>query len=223
MLYITKCGFNNIFNNSVVANCTLKDMQEQDWESTRFRSRKYNINTQILLKLFFRPETTYLCNKYNYAFIKQNFFIGFRFIVYMYIGLYVYRFIVFFNVFIGFYNRITALSGPKTKVLLALGGWTDSTGDKYSKVVSSGTNRRKLVSSIVAFLRRYKFNGLLLDWNYPVCWHSDCNKGPTSDKPNFTKLIQVLFYFNCNILISFHYTKKYYFVHSFIHSVLSNN
>lgn len=90
-----------------------------------------------------------------------------------------------------FYSRVTALSSPNTKVLLALGGWTDSTGNKYSKVVSSGSARRALVSSIVAFLRRHSFQGLHLDWNYPVCWHSDCKKGPQSDRINFAKLVQV--------------------------------
>lgn len=72
-----------------------------------------------------------------------------------------------------------------------MGGWTDSTGDKYSRVVSSGSARRALVSSVVAFLRRHNFQGLHLDWNYPVCWHSDCTKGPESDKNNFVKLVQV--------------------------------
>lgn len=31
-----------------------------------------------------------------------------------------------------------------------------------------------------------------IDWNYPVCWQSNCQKGKPSDKPNFTKLIQEL-------------------------------
>lgn len=93
--------------------------------------------------------------------------------------------------FTEFYSRLTALSSPSTKVMLSLGGWTDSTGDKYSKVVSSGNTRRALVSSIVAFLRRHGFQGLHLDWNYPVCWHSDCKLGPESDKANFAKLAQV--------------------------------
>lgn len=85
--------------------------------------------------------------------------------------------------------RITSLHD--TKVLLALGGWTDSSGDKYSKLVSDGSLRRKFVLAAVSFLRRHGFQGLHIDWNYPVCWQSNCKKGPASDKPNFTKLIQV--------------------------------
>ncbi|GLV44511.1 Chitinase 10 [Carabus blaptoides fortunei] len=88
------------------------------------------------------------------------------------------------------YERVTSL--PDTTVLLALGGWTDSTGDKYSKLVSDGSARRRFVLGAVSFLRRHGFQGLHIDWNYPVCWQSNCNKGPASDKPNFTKLIQEL-------------------------------
>jgi len=91
---------------------------------------------------------------------------------------------------------LTSLHGPRThgadvKVLLALGGWTDSTGDKYSRLVSDGGTRRKFVSSVVSYLRRHNFKGLHLDWNYPKCWQSNCNKGPASDKANFAKLVQV--------------------------------
>lgn len=89
----------------------------------------------------------------------------------------------------GLYDRVTAL--PGTTALLALGGWTDSTGDKYSKLVSSGSSRHKFVLGVVSFLRRHGFQGLHLDWNYPICWQSNCRKGPATDKPNFTKLLQV--------------------------------
>ena len=95
---------------------------------------------------------------------------------------------VFFNS--DLYQRITSVKGPS--VLLALGGWTDSSGDKYSRLVSSASSRRKFVASTVNFLRRHNFNGLSLEWNYPVCWQSDCKRGRDSDKPNFTKLLKEL-------------------------------
>nr|CAD7569858.1 unnamed protein product [Timema californicum] len=90
-----------------------------------------------------------------------------------------------------FYQRITGTGRPgagAVNVLLALGGWTDSSGDKYSRLVSNGSARRKFVTSVVAYLRRHNFRGLQLDWTYPKCWQSNCGKGPSSDKPNFTKL-----------------------------------
>lgn len=77
------------------------------------------------------------------------------------------------------------------KVMLGLGGWTDSAGDKYSKMVSSGATRRTFVTNLVAFLRKHNFRGIHLDWNYPKCWQSNCAKGPASDKTNYGKLIQV--------------------------------
>ncbi|KAK9881823.1 hypothetical protein WA026_017335 [Henosepilachna vigintioctopunctata] len=88
------------------------------------------------------------------------------------------------------YQRITSLKD--TIPLLSLGGWTDSVKDKYSKLVSSASNRRKFVVSTVDFLKKYGFKGLHFDWNYPVCWQSNCNKGPASDKTNFVELIKEL-------------------------------
>ncbi|XP_028131818.1 probable chitinase 10 [Diabrotica virgifera virgifera] len=88
------------------------------------------------------------------------------------------------------YERITSLKD--TTVLLSLGGWTDSTGDKYSRLVSDGSARRRFVVGVVGFLRRHKFRGLHFDWNYPTCWQSNCKRGPSTDKTNFAKIIQEL-------------------------------
>ncbi|KAH8272148.1 hypothetical protein KR018_004032, partial [Drosophila ironensis] len=88
-----------------------------------------------------------------------------------------------------FYRRITALNVP---VLIALGGWTDSSGDKYSRLADDEIKRKVFASSVASFLQRYGFSGLHLDWNYPKCWQSDCSKGPEKDKPNLTKLLREL-------------------------------
>lgn len=95
-----------------------------------------------------------------------------------------------FFFFTELYERITMIKGPR--VLLAIGGWTDSTGDKYSRLISSGAARRKFIASTINFLKKHNFDGLSVEWNYPKCWQSDCRKGPDSDKPNFTKLMQEL-------------------------------
>lgn len=92
--------------------------------------------------------------------------------------------------FLGLYQRITSLKD--TTILLSLGGWTDSAGDKYSRLVSDGSARRRFVVSAVSFLRKHGFGGLHFDWNYPTCWQSNCKIGPSSDKPNFSKLMQEL-------------------------------
>ncbi|XP_041566012.1 probable chitinase 10 isoform X1 [Drosophila elegans] len=88
-----------------------------------------------------------------------------------------------------FYRRATSLGVP---VLIALGGWTDSSGSKYSRLASDDIKRRVFASSAASFLQRHGFSGLHLDWNYPKCWQSDCSKGPVSDRPNLTKLLREL-------------------------------
>lgn len=85
---------------------------------------------------------------------------------------------------------MTSIKG--SRILLALGGWTDSSGDKYSRLISSSAARRKFIAAAVNYLKKYNFDGLSLEWSYPKCWQSDCKKGPDSDKPNFTKLVQEL-------------------------------
>lgn len=44
-----------------------------------------------------------------------------------------------------FYQRILALKreAPNVRVMLALGGWVDSTGDKYSRLVNNPKARAK--------------------------------------------------------------------------------
>jgi chitinase len=77
-------------------------------------------------------------------------------------------------------------------ILLALGGWQDSKGDKYSTLVNDPEKRAVFVQSAIGFLRDNNFDGLDLDWEYPTCWQVDCNAGPTSDKDGFTALIKEL-------------------------------
>ncbi|EDV54306.2 uncharacterized protein Dere_GG21384 [Drosophila erecta] len=88
-----------------------------------------------------------------------------------------------------YYRRVTSLGVP---VLIALGGWTDSSGSKYSRLVSDKLKRRVFASSVSSFLMRHGFSGLHLDWNYPKCWQSDCSRGPATDRPNLTKLLREL-------------------------------
>lgn len=65
---------------------------------------------------------------------------------------------------------MTALRSKRVKVLLALGGWNDSAGDKYSRLVNNAAARRKFVLHALEFVLANNFDGLDLDWEYPVCW-----------------------------------------------------
>ena len=75
---------------------------------------------------------------------------------------------------------------------MALGGWNDSKGDKYSKMVNNPRHRKNFISSVVEFLADNNFDGLDLDWEYPKCWQVDCSQGPDSDKKAFAALIKEL-------------------------------
>uniref|UniRef100_A0A182SGC2 GH18 domain-containing protein n=1 Tax=Anopheles maculatus TaxID=74869 RepID=A0A182SGC2_9DIPT len=91
-----------------------------------------------------------------------------------------------------FYERVVEQKRKGAKVTLALGGWNDSLGDKYSKLVRDATARARFVKHAVEFIERYDFDGLDLDWEYPVCWQVDCQKGYPDEKEGFAKLVQEL-------------------------------
>ncbi|XP_046655141.1 probable chitinase 10 [Daphnia pulicaria] len=90
------------------------------------------------------------------------------------------------------YAKVTALKKNGIKVLIALGGWNDSLGSKYSQLVNNPTARKRFVDNAVAFVEKYGFDGLDLDWEYPKCWQVDCKAGPDSDKPAFTAWVREL-------------------------------
>ena len=81
---------------------------------------------------------------------------------------------------------------PDVKILLALGGWTDSSGDKYSKLVNDPSKRENFVQKTVKMLKTRQFDGISLDWQYPVCWQSNCKAGNAEDKRGFAQLIKQL-------------------------------
>lgn len=70
------------------------------------------------------------------------------------------------------YKRVVALKARGVKVSIALGGGKESAAsDKYSRMVNDAGARARFVRSAVKFVERHGFDGLDLDWEYPVCWH----------------------------------------------------
>lgn len=65
---------------------------------------------------------------------------------------------------------MTALKKTGVKVLLAIGGWNDSAGSKYSELVNNPFARSKFVKHVVNYLKQNNFDGLDFDWEYPKCW-----------------------------------------------------
>nr|APL97142.1 chitinase 2 [Penaeus monodon] len=93
-----------------------------------------------------------------------------------------------------FYEKVAALRARGIKVTIAIGGWNDSAGDKYSRLVNNPEARRKFNEHVIEFIQRHNFDGLDLDWEYPVCWQVNCKKGPASDKAAFAEWIKELHY-----------------------------
>lgn len=88
-----------------------------------------------------------------------------------------------------FYEKVVAYKKKGIKVTIAIGGWNDSAGDKYSRMVRDSAARKRFVDAAVQFVDKYGFDGLDLDWEYPKCWQTNCDSGPAADKEGFAKLV----------------------------------
>jgi chitinase len=69
-----------------------------------------------------------------------------------------------------FYEKVAAYKAKGLKVLVAIGGWNDSAGDKYSRLVNNPGARARFISHVTDFIEKHNFDGLDLDWEYPKCW-----------------------------------------------------
>lgn len=94
--------------------------------------------------------------------------------------------------FIEFYGKVIAYKAKGIKVLIAIGGWNDSLGDKYSRLVNNPEARARFIANVIQFIEKWGFDGLDLDWEYPKCWQVDCHKGPDSDKQGFASFVREL-------------------------------
>ena len=81
-------------------------------------------------------------------------------------------------------------SYPNINTLISIGGWTWS--DKFSDVCLSENSRTIFADSVVAFIMQYGFNGVDIDWEYPVGGGLPTNIYRPEDKTNFTLLLKML-------------------------------
>uniref|UniRef100_A0A1B0DAE5 Uncharacterized protein n=1 Tax=Phlebotomus papatasi TaxID=29031 RepID=A0A1B0DAE5_PHLPP len=88
----------------------------------------------------------------------------------------------------GGFERLTGMkkANPHLKVTLAIGGWNEGSV-KYSQMSADPSRRAKFVKNAVAFIKRYNFDGLDLDWEYPTQ-----RDGKPEDKENFVSLVMEL-------------------------------
>jgi len=91
-----------------------------------------------------------------------------------------------------FFERVAAYKKKGIKVSVAIGGWNDSLGDKYSRLVNNPEARKRFTETVLQFIEKYGFDGLDLDWEYPKCWQVNCDAGPESDRAAFTAWVREL-------------------------------
>ncbi|KAK3824376.1 MAG: glycoside hydrolase superfamily [Linnemannia elongata] len=75
---------------------------------------------------------------------------------------------------------------PSLRTAVTVGGW-DMNMAHYSTMVSTRENRQKFIRSAMAFVRKYGFDGLDFDWEYP----GDPKRGGNAQDPeNFVQFLK---------------------------------
>ncbi len=90
------------------------------------------------------------------------------------------------------FSKLKALkqTNPNLKTLISIGGWSWS--GKFSDVALTEASRTTFADSCVNFIVQYGFDGIDLDWEYPVSGGLSTNIRRPEDKQNFTLLIKTL-------------------------------
>ena len=77
---------------------------------------------------------------------------------------------------------------PHLKALISIGGWA---AEGFSDAALTAESRERFADSAVAFMRRFDFDGLDLDWEYPGSAAAGITARP-EDRDNFTALLRLL-------------------------------
>nr|ALX35002.1 chitinase A [Bacillus pumilus] len=77
---------------------------------------------------------------------------------------------------------------PHLKTFISGGGWSWS--NRFSDVAADPAARENFAASAVNLLRKYGFDGVDLDWEYPVSGGLPGNSTRPEDKRNYTLLLQ---------------------------------
>lgn len=88
------------------------------------------------------------------------------------------------------YTQFTGLKSknPALSVFISVGGW-DAGGEIFSSMCSTAANRAAFIASMKQFLVTYSFDGVDIDWEYPVT--SD-RGGSDADFVNYVTFLQEL-------------------------------
>ncbi len=103
----------------------------------------------------------------------------------------------------GIMKRLIMLKArfPHLKTAFSVGGWTLS--GQFASVAADDTKRKKFIESSIAFANKFGFDGIDIDWEYPVVGgnttaymngsiQAEVNPGYSTDASNYTKLLKEL-------------------------------
>jgi chitinase len=82
--------------------------------------------------------------------------------------------------------EILRAAHPKLRTLISIGGWTWSAN--FSQAAATPESRRALSASCVDFMTTYGFDGIDIDWEYPVS--GGLQSGSPQDRTNYTLLLR---------------------------------
>jgi len=88
----------------------------------------------------------------------------------------------------GNFNQLIKLKAqyPHLKTLISVGGWTWSS--QFSGIAADSAKRAVFVKSCADFMEKYGFDGIDIDWEYPVS--GGPSTGIPADKANYTTLMK---------------------------------
>lgn len=79
------------------------------------------------------------------------------------------------NIYKEFLNKAAEIRKRNgVKILLGLGGWNDSKDNKYSRLADSSMIEQ-FAQYTAQFVQKHGFDGLHLNWQFPVCWQVNQN------------------------------------------------
>ncbi len=87
---------------------------------------------------------------------------------------------------------------PHLKTVISVGGWTK--GDQFHRIALTETSRKEFAANCVGFIRKWNFDGVDIDWEYPGIdrpkdpgdqYDLGCPGGP-EDEHNYTYLLRDL-------------------------------
>ncbi|MBV1777329.1 glycoside hydrolase family 18 protein [Burkholderiaceae bacterium DAT-1] len=86
--------------------------------------------------------------------------------------------------------RMLKSAHPHLKTLISIGGWTGSA--TFSDVAATPASRARFARSAVQFMRQYGFDGIDIDWEYPVEGGMEGNHHRPEDRDHYPLLLKAI-------------------------------